>query len=499
MRNKVRRLAVAVALFLAFPSLLPAGEMRVGISRAMALSPDNQWLAAVSEHWDNDKRIRTLSVHNLEHNLTAPLTLEYLEAVVSPNPAVIAYIAKDSAKWYGVYMYGELYVDDPRLGQKRLIPYPYPIASLDASAIKTQLQFSADGEYVRYVEKPYKRVGPSEYGYRRIDGDWSARQTDADFKHLEWLPPKKPKNLPRFMTAPQPRIHEGTEPVWSSDSRSVYVHDEEGVWRVQVLPPGMAEWSLFLPMKVIRAFQLSPDGRRLLIEMGADSRIALIDLESGERKARDVGEGWSARFNPDGTQVAFANSSGAFVANVSGGEARRIGNETQPRFDPSARLQWSPDSQVLYMHDASGVWAITLNPEGQEWALMVPMKNIRAFQITPSEEMLLVETEGTAVPEKVAGIGIQLSAPKEIEDNSSGAFGSNPGFVNESEQKEERFIALFHLFHEEISPKYVGRGWSACFDSVGKRVFFANFTGLFMSDSTDGRIQPLNFATRSEY
>ena len=498
-KNVIISLAAAVFISSLLISILMAGEARTGISRYMTPSPDNQWLASVAEHWDNGKRIRTLTVRNLDVGVSAPLTLEYLEVVESPNPSVIAYIAKDSEKWYGVYMYGELYVDDPRLGQKRLLTDPYPIASLDTSAIKTQLQFSTDGEYVRFLKKPYKSIGLSEYGYRTIDGEWGVHQTDEDFKHLEWHPPKEPKNLPSFITAPQPRIHEGTAPVWSHDSRMVYVHDEEGIWRVPILPFGMPEWSLFLPMKGVRAFQISSDGRWILVEIEEGSRLALIDLESDERKARDVGTGWGARFNPDGDRFAFANSSGAFIADVSGGKTRRVGNDAQPRFDPSARLQWSLDSQVLYTHDERGVWASVLNPEGQEWVLMVPMKNIRAFQIRHPDDALLVETDGPAVPEKVVGAGVQLQAPEEIEERNNNAFGSKPGIVNESQAKEERFIALFNLFHGEAVPIYIGRGWSAGFDGYGHRVFFANFSGLFIGDPAEGNMGRINFATRREY
>ena len=313
------------------------------VTRAITGSQDGNWLAFVLDRWTNGQAQGAAYVFgdaNFGQNrYEFPLTLEYIEVVEGPDPSVIAYLTKEirgASDEYDVYILGVVQ-EDSRKFQNCTPDVPFSVLPWRKTekeryvkTVKRNLQFSQDGGYLRYLEKESVHSENEAYRYVSIQGETPKMSI---VHRLKWLPAKEPVAPPSYITARQPKIHEETQPVWSADSSALYVHDKEGVWRRPFSPtPRNTEWSLFYPKKNVRAFQLSSDGKRMLLEIGLKQRrVAVVDLESESARPRDLGEGWSARVSPDGTQYAFLSRRGAYIGDGAS-EPRRIGGKTQPEF-----------------------------------------------------------------------------------------------------------------------------------------------------------------------
>ena len=381
-------LITAVAVALAALAIKAVGNLRggvaaIGISRVIVPSPNDEWLAARVEHWKNDERVRTLSVKNLRDGIFYSLTPEYLEIIQGPDPSVIAYISRDSStNWYTV----GVYAPNGTGGGKEPIPHPHPAVDSDTGILRKDLAFSSDGQYLRFVtRRNFEPLGTSEYGYRTVDGAAYIDWIDDDFKHVTWLPPQKPAKLPDFMTEKTPQIHEETVPVWSPDSDAVYVHDEEGIWRVNLLMPRMQVWKLFLPMKGVRAFCLSADGQRLLATIdGGDGEpsVVLVDLKSEKRVPKRLGHGWGGAFSPDSSRFVFADASGLYVGSVEKGAARRIEASERRNFGRNAAPIWISDNAAVYVQSDEGVWRVNADStENGAWELALPLEEVGSFDV----------------------------------------------------------------------------------------------------------------------
>ena len=371
-------------------------------ARAISPSPDCDMLAFVLERRDGVKQSADLQAFSnvaLNANNTLPLTYKIIEVVESPDPSVIAFISKCVG---GTRDYYDVYVIDnapdaaaasnywgARLPGEPYSPDPYPGAE-DRKAVKSGLQFSKDGRYLRFkrrsVGKPTDRWidkivrwSASEYERYKTSGDYEYPMPSG----VKWVPPKKPAQLPAFMTARQPKIHAETQPAWSPDSKTLYVHDSKGVWSAEINRViGLPEWRLILPMKKLRAFQISPDGNSALMERGVQRKVEIADLK-GKQKPRSVGEGRGARFSPDGKRVAFIHKKGVFMADVQDGKPRGVGGSAngKPNIQRNSRLQWSHDSRLLYIHDAEGVWSMEPDAGKSGWTLIAKARGLHTYRI----------------------------------------------------------------------------------------------------------------------
>ena len=458
---------------------LLSGVAAIGISRAIVPSPDNEWLAVRVEHWKNDERVRTLSVKNLHNGIFYSLTPEYLEIIQGPDPSIIAYISRDSStNWYTVGVYAP-----NGIGGKEPIPHPMPVDDASTNILKKDLAFSSDGQYLRFVTRlNFEPLGRSEYGYRTVDGvayiDW----TDDDFKHVKWLPPQKPAKLPDFMTERTPQIHDETVPVWSPDSDALYVHDEEGIWRVNLLMPRMQVWELFLQMKGVRTFRLSSDGQHLLANINGEDgepSVVLVDLKSEERVPKRIGHGWGAAFSPDGKHFAYAHSSGLYVGSVEKGAARRIEASEQRNFGRDAAPIWTFDNAAVYVQSDEGVWRINADStEDGAWKLALPLKEVGFFDLSSDGRWLLAESGDGVNADRVFNMSDPSSRPRK------GIQYLIERFDKES-QRYERKLMLIDLYaaEPEPKPKHVGYGWMPVI--VGDRYFFGTYFDMFTDSLTD--------------
>ena len=361
--------------------------VRVSMTRTIAPSPSGEWVAFRSEHWDGGEKERTLTLKNLRNGIEYTLTPKYLEIIEAPDPTLIAYLAKDSSlNWYVVGLY---YLDEEER-EKRDIPHPIPIASMDQGLVKKEIQFSDDGNFLRFFNESDVPFGWKGYMYRTVpDGFWKAEWTPEDFKGVTWFPPKKPSKLPDFMTASQPHIHEKTTPVWSPDEKNIYVHDKDGVWKVNVLMPRMQKWELMLPVKNVEAFSLSPEGRYVFLEIAPDSGVSHPTVKefdlAGKKppQARFVGQGRSVMYAGD-NRAAFINEGKVYVLDQER-TPRQINAKSQPKFGNDASLAWSSDAKRLYVHNEEGVWQVLADSSpDDEWTLALPVENLIAFQLSSS-------------------------------------------------------------------------------------------------------------------
>ncbi len=413
-------------------------KMQGPAARAIAVSPDRGMLAFVLERRNGTEYQAGLRAF-LEFpkgggNLAFPLTFEIIEVVQSPNPSVIAFIAKEVSGTYDAY---SVYMFDrsgalPKRGSRSYPGSSHPLLgftryAVNLKPVKSDLQFSNDGRFLRYVERDVETgaastdrltaesnrsisLGKAQYGYASIE---DRGLNGVSVKSLKWLPPKPPDSLPAFITAAQPEIHPGTQPAWSPDSKTLYVHDGAGVWGAEIgRAVGLPEWRLTAPAADVRAFHISAGGSRALLERdGKTRRIELVNIK-GKQKPQLIGEGRNARFSPDGKRFAFLNGGGAFMADVQDGKPRCVGGSAngQPKIQPHSRLQWSHDSRLLYVHDAEGIWSIQPDGEENRWALYVKAKGLDTYRIVSWDRRLRYLNKTPELPEFKTFIYLEAEA-----------------------------------------------------------------------------------------
>lgn len=478
------------------------------VTRAITGSQDGNWLAFVVDRRQNGKAERAAYVFGDagggQDRYQFPLTLEYTEVVEGPDPSVIAYLTKEirgASDEYDLYVLGVVQ-EDYRKFQNRTPDVPMSVLPWrqheTIKTVKRNLQFSEDGGYLRYLEKESVDSENETYRYVSIQGKTPKMGT---VHRLKWLRAKKPAAPPSYIRARQPKIHEETQPVWSADSSALYVHDEEGVWRRPFSPtPRNTEWTLIYPKKKIRAFQLSSDGKRALLELGSKPRlVAVVDLETESGRLRDLGKGWSARFSPDGTQYAFLSGAGAYIGDGAS-EPRRIGGKTQPKFHSSSRLEWPRNSTLLYAHDANGIWSAEADVDGSGWKLEVKAEGVHTFNVTswarsrffvieesprPEPEIvtsLLIETDGEPVFSRARESGFVPMTAREYSNHSESQIGGRfeEGAMLGTNMKERRITSI-SLSSEKNETSYYGKnGWGAGLDGRALNCwsYHANFNGL---------------------
>ena len=474
-----------------------SGFTAIGVPRVIVPSPNNEWLAARMEFWKNDERVRTLSVKNLHDGIYYSLTPEYLEIVQGPDPSVIAYISRDSTtNWYTVGVYAPdrptvTYSLEKATNIEEPIPHPYTVDSAGTNLLKKDLAFSSDGQYLRYVTRlNFEPLGINEYEYRTVDGI-AYLETDDDIKHLTWLPPQKPAKLPDFMMEKTPQIHEETVPVWSPDSDALYVHDEEGIWRVNLLMPRMQVWELFLPMQSVRAFCLSADGQHLLATIDGgdgDPSVVLVDLKSADRVPKRIGPGWGAAFSPDSSRFVFAHTSGLYVGSVEKGAARRIETSERRNFGRNAAPIWTSDNAAVYVQSDEGVWRVNADStENGAWELALPLEEVGSFDLSSDGRWLLAESgDGVNADRTFNSLrkGLQRKDIQRFVDR-----------LGKESRKYERNLMLKDLHNAEAEPTHVGygwmpmfnagSGWMPMFDAAGDHYFFGTYFGLFANSPED--------------
>ena len=439
--------------------------------RAIAPSPSGEWAAFRSEYWRGGERERSITVINLHNGIEYSMTPRYMEVVESSDPGLIAFLTKDcSTDRYTV----RLYYTDAEEREKRVKPHPDPIARLDPLGVRKDLQFSTGGSFLRYAFKYHGLFSKSRNRYRTVpEGDWRAEWTEADFVGVEWLPPKTPSRLPDFMTARQPAVHENTAPVWSPDEKTVYVHDEEGIWKANLLLPRMQKWELALPVKNIRRFELSPDGRYALAEVASkdgasDSQVMIFSLEGKaplDSQAELAVQGRLPAFNSDGRLAAFIADGNLYVIDK-GGSSNLLGGGESISLNTDVSPVWAPDSQSVYVLGEAGVWQAHMDaPMSDVWSLVYPADDLLTLQVSSDGRYMLVES-----PEK-----------EEPGEDAPGA--PEPGYLRE--------ITLIDLEDEQRIPQHVGQGWSTVFSADGQHFFYAHFTGTVMVRAADGKVREI--------
>lgn len=480
----------AALLAVSPPAWTETQPIQAVAAHSVEVSPDGSRLAFVVEKRDGGKYAAGLRAYlkfpSGSGNRAYPLTAEFIEVVQSPNPSVIAFLTKEvrgRVDRYEVYVLNAKGVL-PNYHRQKYPEAPDPIIFYGQKGrflktVKSGLQFSEDGLYLRYVEKAPETsdasadrlTAPVSYGYGRIDGTGPIESVKP---HVKWLPPKRPAQPPAFLTEPQPKIHSETRPVWSHDSKTIHVHDDKGVWSAEVSPSvGFPVWRLSLPMTQIRAFQISPDGRHALLERGDPTRRVELIGWNTEQAARLVGEGRGARFSPDGKRFAYLNDSGVFTANLQ--DAAPRGVESQPNLHPNSRLQWSRDSRLLYVHDAEGVWSMEPDSSERRWTLTIKAKGLHTFRIVSGSfrPIMLAEPDDTpkirhfsyleAEAEKLPEVavadsngGFILKSPR----SKNGAIPRvEPSPFGAGRQLKQRHLISVNLSSEDQDRYFWRRGW----------------------------------------
>ncbi len=524
-------IVIAVLLIAAVNGVKKAMEpeiVRGGVSRAHVAAPivkggqpGELMLATVSEYWRNDERQQTLTVFRMDFPFVMAvfsLTEDYMEAVEGPDPSVLAYISRDNQNWYQAYVLDskkrDVEVTDVDTGEQKRAASILPIRAFETGKIKKDLRFSADGQFLSYAVKHKENPFVSRREYAEVKtGNFGGVDTwmetrGIDVEKLEWLPAKKPQKLPDFMTEKTPRIHEETVPVWSPDAEYLYVHDEEGIWKVNIYPERQHLWALYLPMKDVHAFQMSADGRYFLVEFGSEEekkrkpeafdargepvwqygvnrKIALIDLQSKDKRPQPVGEGWGAVWSNQSGQFAYWSLDGLHIGRP-GGKTRNIddGKDRRLRISYNPMLAWSPDDSMIYARGDGGVWRLNVKTPGAAWENPCPSLRagfVWAFNLSPDGRYLLIESDKANRFD-----GTTFTTVAKVASSWEEAFKSDSAPLANDDMRLLQPVILVDLEGGEGAAKHVGDGWGAAFDSTGKHFFFANFDGKYMGKVDSG-------------
>jgi Tol biopolymer transport system component len=141
-------------------------------------------------------------------------------------------------------------------------------------------------------------------------------------------------------------------PSWAPDGRrlvfSSYSVDRNDVRIATIRVDGGGYTELTGPIPFGGSGVMSPDGATVVFVCG---NVGLCSVPSSGGNARTIApSGWSPRFSPDGTSIAFVASDGLRVANADGSGSRVVLAGVAPSgggaFVPGA-IGWSPDGTQL--------------------------------------------------------------------------------------------------------------------------------------------------------
>lgn len=158
------------------------------------------------------------------------------------------------------------------------------------------------------------------------------------------------------------------DPVWSADgrrllfeslSRPAMVDADGGGQRLLPFEPG--------PDGVFGRFSLSPDGRHFAYTRptrdrdDADAEPEIWRASTDGHDDRQIGEGWSPRWSPDGRMIAYVGGGGVWLMRASTGRRVRMVvrgavNEGSLDWSPNGRrILWSPiGSRTLWTARTDG-------------------------------------------------------------------------------------------------------------------------------------------------
>ena len=112
--------------------------------------------------------------------------------------------------------------------------------------------------------------------------------------------------------------------------------------------------------------QLSPDGRRVAVEVA--DRLWLHDLDRGTltRVTLDGGFSISPAWTPDGTRMAFATDDGMSWQRADGGGLEQLTSRADFMHARQVPRSWSPDGQLLAFHGGTpttgrDIWVLRLD------------------------------------------------------------------------------------------------------------------------------------------
>ena len=255
------------------------------------------------------------------------------------------------------------------------------------------------------------------------------------------------------------------------------------------MPPFMPVWKLIAPIKGVRAFKLSRDGRYVLAEVEENNQrfISFINLHTWENEKQPpqrIAQGWGAAFNNESDKYLFVNAEGLYVGEIEENSGKD-GRPSEPRLVASggsplgmnAGPVWSPDSQYIFAMTVDGIWQIRASiGEESAWSLALPMKKTRAFGLSAGGRYLLIESEHDGGFEKSTSKGNAFT----------GRFESS---LSEASIKKRRYITLTDLA-SGFKTVHVGLGWASVFGPHGDFFYFHNFEGPFVGRVIDGKTKP---------
>lgn len=190
----------------------------------------------------------------------------------------------------------------------------------------SQPSISYDGKFLAYV-----RSDGNLY-YSNIDGSGEKQLTNTANVHFD----------PTF----------GSALAWAQDGKEIYFKTTNGIEKINLGSPLIS--SVIIAGSDVSSPSLSPDGNKIVYEKSDGIYIANIDGSDGKR----LSSGSGATFSPDGTKIAFSDTSSEtgdneiYVMNVDGSD---ITNLTGPMSTASLHNHniypsWSSDGNYIAFH-----------------------------------------------------------------------------------------------------------------------------------------------------
>lgn len=149
----------------------------------------------------------------------------------------------------------------------------------------------------------------------------------------------------------------------------------------------------------------------------------------------------------------------------------QIFTQPMPTITLDTKVQWSPDSNYLYVSDDTGIWCVSLRTPLPKyvpmWTKLVKAERIHRFQLSPTGTHLVYEvrpdlTKRTDEEQKADPFGLE---------NEIWLVDLAPFFAKKPKPDPLEWESDVT---EDLSPTKIAKGWGATFNPNGKSTIYSN-------------------------
>ncbi|MDA1192477.1 MAG: hypothetical protein O3A46_12440 [Candidatus Poribacteria bacterium] len=317
MRRMVQTMSFALVSMIPLLICCSKAEERKGIPYRPSISPDGKHLVFVVEQRMSDDATYDLTLltdrgEAGRFTTIYSLTPDVLEIINSSGGNYLAYLAYDITTSYGIYYY--------RPDQE----VAFGVNWSSSWTRRSNLQFSTDQQYLRFLEKPSGVFTSESWHYVTNRGrDIFPNEPEPQGP---WATPLEPTSVPDFLSSPQPEITQNTSVAWAGSAEYVLTADSSGIWRCRVIPLFQPKWDMLVQNENIRSFDVSRDGTKIVYEFADHDNnegLSTIELyDDQQHTITKIGQGWDPIFHMNDQSIFIGNLEGIHEFDLNGKRVR---------------------------------------------------------------------------------------------------------------------------------------------------------------------------------